>query len=105
MISMKLLSILVCAMVLALAIGDGASAQFLPPGGSQFNPPPPPPPPPPRIEVPVVPQMDVPLPLPSVQASPRGSFSDRIIKCLDDAAAAGLGPNARASYSRACANQ
>ena len=105
MIAMKHLSILVCAMVLALAIGDGASAQLLPPGGSQFNPPPPPPPPPPRIEVPVVPQMDAPLPLPRVQASPRGSFSDRIIRCLDEGAAAGLGPNARASYSRACANQ
>jgi hypothetical protein len=105
MISMKRLSILVCAMVLALAVGDGASAQLLPPGGSQFNPPPPPPPPPPRIEVPVVPQMDAPLPLPRAKVSPRGSFSDRIIRCLDEGAAAGLGPNARASYSRACANQ
>ena len=105
MVSMKSLSILVCAMVLALAIGNGASAQLLPPGGSQFNPPPPPPPPPPKIEVPVVPQMDAP-PSPSrVNASPRGSFSDRIVRCLDEAAAAGLGPNARASYSRACANQ
>ena len=105
MSSMKRLSILVCAVVVALALGNGASAQILPPGGSQFNPPPPRPPPPPKIEVPVVPQMDKPLPLPRVQASPRGSFSDRITRCLEEVAAAGLGPNARARYSLACANQ
>jgi hypothetical protein len=37
--------------------------------------------------------------------APRPSFSDRITGCLDDAAANGLGPSARAAYSRTCANQ
>ena len=82
-----------------------ASAQFIPPGGSQFNPPLPPPPPPPKIEVPAIPQMDAPLPVPQVQGLQRGSFGDRINKCLEDGAAAGLGPNQRSAYSRACANQ
>jgi hypothetical protein len=90
--------------IAALVAVNGASAQFLPPGASQFNPPPPPPPPPPKIEVPVVPQMDAPPSQPAVQPSPRGSFSDRINSCLDEGAAAGLGPNERAAYSRSCAN-
>jgi hypothetical protein len=37
--------------------------------------------------------------------TPQPSFSDRITSCLDEAAANGLGPSARAAYSRACANQ
>jgi hypothetical protein len=37
--------------------------------------------------------------------APQPSFSDRITSCLDEAAASGLGPSARAAYSRACANQ
>ena len=94
------------AVLWALVAGSTAFAQqFIPPGGSQFNPPLPPPPPPPRIEVPVIPQMDAPPPLPRVQGLQRGSFSDRISRCLDEGAAAGLGPNARAAYSRSCANQ
>jgi hypothetical protein len=103
--SMKRLSILLCVMALALAAGESASAQFLPPGASRFNPPPLPPPPPPKIEVPTVPQLDATPPPPSVQVAPRGSFGDRISRCLDEGAAAGLGPNARAAYSRACAIQ
>ena len=55
--------------------------------------------------MPVVPQMDAPPPLPQVQGLQRGSFGDRIGKCLEDGAAAGLGPSERAAYSRACANQ
>jgi hypothetical protein len=103
-----------------------ASAQLIPPGGSQFNPPLPPPPPPPKIEVPVIPKMgeslpppppppkiEVPvipkmgesLPVPQVQGLRRGSFGEHISKCLEDGAAAGLGPNKRSAYSRACANQ
>ena len=89
----------------ALLAGGTASAQFIPPGGSQFNPPPPAPPPPPRIEVPAIPQMDAPPSQPTINAAPRTSFGDRIRTCLDDAAAAGLGPNARAAYSRSCANR
>jgi hypothetical protein len=97
-------SILVCAVTLALIFSSAASAQIIPPGGSQFNPPLPPAPPPPKIEAPVVPQMDAPTTqtyLPATQPS----FSDRITSCLDEAAANGLGPSARAAYSRACANQ
>lgn len=92
--------------MLTLLTGGAASAQQpIPPGGSQFNPPLPPPPQVPKIEVPAIPQMDAPPSPPRVQGLQRGSFSDRINKCLDDAAAAGLGPSERAAYSRACANQ
>src|SRR4030088_3438174 len=100
----KQLSIIICTVTAALIFGSAASAQVIPPGGSQFNPPLPPPPPPPRIEVPVVPQMDAPPPQ-TYAPAPRPSFSDRINKCLDDAAASGLGPNERSAYSRTCANQ
>jgi hypothetical protein len=102
---MKNLSIPICAIVAALVAGDAAFAQVLfPPGGSQFNPPLPPPPPPPKIEPPVIPQMDAPLPQ-NYAPAPRPSFSDRISKCLDDAAASGLGPGERDAYSRSCANR
>jgi hypothetical protein len=93
------------AVLVALAVVNTASAQMLPPGASQFNPPPLPPPPPPKIEVPVVPQMDAPPSQPTVQPSERGSFGDRINSCLDEGAAAGLGPGERAAYSRSCANR
>jgi hypothetical protein len=100
---MKRPSILIGAVLCALAAAGGAAAQQLvPPGGSQFNPPMPPPPAVPKIEVPVIPQMDAP---PVVQGLQRGSFGDRIGKCLDEAAAGGLGPGERAAYSRACANR
>ena len=101
---MKRLSILACAAAVALIAADAALAQpFIPPGGSQFNPPLPPPPPPPKIEVPVVPQMDA-LPRQNYVPAPRPSFSDRVTTCLSDAAAAGLGPSDREAYSRNCAN-
>jgi hypothetical protein len=93
------------AVLFALVVVNTASAQMLPPGASQFNPPPLPPPPPPKIEVPVVPQMDAPPSQPTVAPSERGSFGDRINSCLDEAAAAGLGPGERAEYSRSCANR
>jgi hypothetical protein len=103
---MRRSSIILGAVIWALMAGGAASAQqFIPPGGSQFNPPLPPPLPPPRIEVPAIPQMDAPPSQPSVAVSPRGSFSDRISTCLDQAAAAGLDPAGRAAYSRSCANQ
>jgi hypothetical protein len=89
----------------ALVAVNGASAQLLPPGASQFNPPPPPPPPPPKIDIPVAPQMDAPPSQPIVRPSGRGSFSDRINNCLDEGAAAGMTPGGRAAYSRSCANQ
>jgi hypothetical protein len=102
---MKHSSIIICAVVAVLLAGGAASAQLLiPPGGSQFNPPLPPPLPPPKIEAPVVPQMDAPV-TQNYAPTPRPSFSDRITSCLDEAAANGLGPGARAAYSRSCANQ
>ncbi len=97
-------ALIICAVASVLIFGSAASAQLIPPGGSQFNPPIPLPPPPPKIEVPVIPRMDA-VPRPNYAPAPRPSFSDRISKCLDDAAASGLGPNERAAYSRACANQ
>ncbi|MFH1346206.1 MAG: hypothetical protein ABIL01_34145 [Pseudomonadota bacterium] len=103
--SMKRSSILIGGVLWALMAVGTASAQVIPPGGSQFNPPLPAPPPPPKIEVPAIPQMDAPLPVPEVQGLQRGSFGDRIGKCLEDRAAAGLGPNERSAYSRACANR
>lgn len=104
MIAMRF-AVIIGAAYLLLAPCTASAQQFIPPGGSQFNPPPPPPPPPPRIEAPAIPQMDAPLPLPQVQGLQRGSFGDRINRCLEDAAAAGLGPNERAAYSRGCANR
>ncbi|SHH50055.1 hypothetical protein [Bradyrhizobium erythrophlei] len=94
----------VCAVLLALVFASAASAQVIPPGGSQFNPPLPAPPPPPKIEVPVVPQLDA-LPQPNYAPTPGPSFGERISKCLDDAAASGLGPSERSNYSRNCANR
>jgi hypothetical protein len=103
--SMKRLSILVgVAMCGLVAAGASSAQQVIPPGGSIFNPPIPRTPPPPAIQVPVVPQMDAP-PSPPPMQSGRGSFSDRITQCLEDAAASGLRPGARAAYSRSCANQ
>jgi hypothetical protein len=101
---MKQLSISVLVLA-ALLAGQAALAQsLLLPGVSQFNPPPPAPPPPPKIEVPKVPQLDAPLSY-NYAPIPRTSFGDRITKCLEDAAAAGYGPNQRATYSRSCANR
>src|SRR5437588_10793880 len=59
--SMRLSSLIITwKLVWALVLASAASAQVIPPGGSQFNPPIPAPPPPPKIEVPVVPKMDAP---------------------------------------------
>jgi len=58
---------------------------------------------PPKIEVPQVPQMDE-VPRQNYQPPPRASFSDRVTKCLDDAAASGFGPSDREVYARSCAN-
>lgn len=77
---------------------------LLPPGSSALTVPPPPAPPPPKIEVPVVPKMGD-LPRQNYVPQARPSFGDRITTCLQDGAAAGLGPNERAAYSRACANR
>lgn len=96
------------SVVLAALLTLGAApafAQMLPPGSSALTVPPPPAPPPPKIEVPVVPKMGD-LPRQNyVPQQARPSFGDRITNCLQDGAAAGLGPNERAAYSRACANR
>jgi hypothetical protein len=44
------------------------------------------------------------LPSQNYLPPPRPSFSDRVTTCLEEAAAAGLGPAERETYSRACAN-
>jgi hypothetical protein len=104
---MKRLTIVAFALMSVLAMVDAAGAQqFYPPapGASRFDPPVPKPPEP-KITVPVVPKMDE---LPNrnyVPTSPRPSFGERFSRCLDAAAAAGLGPNERAEYSRGCANR
>jgi hypothetical protein len=103
---MKRLPILICAVAWMVLAGPAAYAQ-LPntlPGGSLFNPPPLPPLPQPKIEAPVVPKLDAP-PSYDYRPVPRPSFSDRVSRCLDEGAAAGLGPADRAAYSRSCANQ
>lgn len=94
----------VIAALMMTATPLAAQSGLLPPGSSALTVPLPPPPPPPKIEVPVVPKMDD-LPRSSYVSPSRGSFSDRISTCLQDGAAAGLGPNERAAYSRACANR
>ena len=96
-------SFLACLVILAFGVGS-ACAQFVPPGSSPYNPPPPAPPPPPKMDVPAIPKMDE-VPKPSYAPPPQKSFGERITKCLDDAAAAGLGPNERATYSRNCATR
>jgi hypothetical protein len=102
---MKRLPLLMCAVAWALLAASMAYAQMPNSlvGGSRFNPPPPPALPPPKIEAPVVPKMDAPLSY-DYRPAPRPSFSDRIARCLDEGAAAGLRPGRRAAYSRSCAN-
>jgi hypothetical protein len=97
---MKRRSIIICAAAFLLILGGAASAQVILPG----NVPLPPPPPPPKIEVPVVPKVDE-LPQRNYVPPPRPSFGDRVTTCLEQAAAAGLGPSDRAAYSRACASR
>jgi hypothetical protein len=101
---MKRLLILTCTVIWTLAAGS-ALAQSIPPGGSIYNPPVTPPPPSPKIEVPTIPTIGAAPSQPRVQSAPRGSFSDRISRCLDDGAAAGLNQSDRSAYSRSCANR
>jgi hypothetical protein len=98
---MKRFSLLIAGTIWLPVANAAFAQQMIPPGWSQFNPPLPAPP---RIEVPVVPKLDAPS-QPRAQVAPRRSFGERINQCLDDAAASGLGPAARAAYSRACANR
>jgi hypothetical protein len=102
---MKCRSLLIVATMLACVAGAASAQQMTPPGWSQFNPPLPASPPPPRIEAPVIPKLNAPVAQPRARASRRDSFGDRISRCLDEGAAAGLDPGARAAYSRSCANR
>jgi hypothetical protein len=100
---MKFVTTILCVAISAAMTGAVFGQQMVPPGWSQFNPPLPAPLPPPRIEPPVIPRMDAP-------SQPRAStrrraFDERITHCLQDGAAAGLGPSERAAYSRGCANR
>ena len=94
-----LAGLIAVALPMRAAIAQDVAPQILPP--------PPPPPPPPKIEVPVVPQMDAAPVAPKAKRAPsvKKSFGQRIDDCLGEAAAAGLGPNERAAYSRACAQR
>jgi len=104
MIRMKR-SLLYCGVVMFALFAQGAFAQVIPPGGSLYNPPLPAPPPPPKIEVPAIPKMDEAPKRSYAPVARQKSFGDRVSKCLDDAAASGLGPNERATYSRNCATR
>ena len=64
----------------------------------------PPPLPQPSMDIPKLPKMDE-LPSRNYAPSPKPSFGDRVTKCLDDGAAAGMGPNERSTYSRNCATR
>ena len=98
-------SLIHCGVVILALSAGSALAQVIPPGGSIYNPPVPAPPPPPKIEVPPIPKMDETPKRSYAPTTSRKSFGDRVTKCLDDAAASGLGPNERARYSRNCANR
>jgi len=101
---MKPLTIVMAVAMSMLMTGTVFGQQMIPPGWSQFNPPLPAPPPQPRIEPPAIPKLDAPS-HPRVRSERRRSFDERITQCLQDGAASGLGPSARAAYSRACANR
>jgi hypothetical protein len=95
--------LIVVGLLVAASSAPNAAAQIIPPGGSPLIAPLPPPPPPPKIEAPRVPKLDE-LPTRNYVPQARPSFSDKITTCLEEAAAAGLGPADRAAYSAACAN-
>lgn len=101
----RLVAIILMMTVMAVSTPQHAVAQVIGPTTSPtLLPPPPPAPPPPKIEVAPIPQMNAPLAPPQPNLGQRGSFSDRVGRCLDYGASQGLGPNERAEYSRACAN-
>jgi hypothetical protein len=91
-------------LILSLAGAPPALAQDPTSPPPNILPPPPPPIPPPRIEVPRIPKMDE-IPTSPRAALPRQkSFDRRVQECIAEGAAAGLNPNERAAYSRACVN-
>ncbi len=101
----RLVAIMLVVTAVVVSAPPHAVAQIIGPNSSpSLLPPPPPAPPPPKIEVAPIPQMNAPLGTPRPNLEQRGSFSDRVGRCLDYGASQGLGPNERSEYSRACAN-
>jgi hypothetical protein len=102
--AMKVIAVIMLFIAIGLSGGATALAQDPTAPPPNILPPPPPPPPPPRIEVPRIPKMDE-IPTSPRAAVPRQkSFNRRVQECIEEGAAAGLGPNERAAYSRSCAN-
>lgn len=101
---MRMLTRATAVCVAVLMLGAVASAQIVAPGIPSLVQPAPGAPPP-AIYVPRIPQLDDPPATPRAALRNRGSFSDRVVTCLEQGAAAGLSPNRRAAYSRKCANQ
>jgi hypothetical protein len=97
----------VCMLSIAISLSGGTAAFAQDPTMPLPNllPPPPPPPPPPSLAIPKIPKMgETPtshLEAPRVRQK---SFDRRVQECIQEGAAAGLGPNERAAYSRACVN-
>ena len=92
------------AIVISLAIALPASAQDPTFPQPNLYAPPLPPIPPPKLEIPKIPKMGEVASPPGVKMPQRGSFSDRVSRCIDEGAAWGLGPNEGSAYARACAN-
>lgn len=96
--------IALCLLTLVIGIAP-AGAQIVDPiAPPVLAPPPPPPPPPPPIVVPQVPVLGE-TARPSSKPPRRENFSQRVRRCQQEAAAAGLGPNEISAYSRACADR
>ena len=93
---------LVLAFSLCLPLAHVRAQDLWTPPPGVPPPPLPPPPPPPSMAIPKIPKMgETP---PQQRAPQRRSFGDRVTRCIEEGAAMGLGPNERAAYSRACAN-
>jgi hypothetical protein len=96
----------VCLLSAAICLYGGTAALAQDPTAPLPNilPPPPPPPPPPSLAIPKIPKMDE---IPTQQLAPRArrkSFDMQVQDCIHEGAAAGLDPNERAAYTRACVN-
>ena len=111
-----MLRLMTIAFFLAVAAAHAQNGQFpgvASPVPSPFTPPPQlggAPAPPVTLPVPAVPR-DTPRSLVTRPHGPAievpggpGYFSNRVERCLDAAAGAGLGPNQRATFTRRCVN-
>lgn len=64
-----------------------------------------PPPPPPPIVIPKTPVLGESAATPAPLPPPREPYSQRVRRCLDEGARAGLGPNEISAYSGRCVGQ